>query len=57
MTPAEFRAQVRAAGPYQGHPFTPSGCVAGFADLDGRRTCLVHGGDVNPDRPFDGCGA
>lgn len=23
MTPAEFRAQVHAAGPFVGHPFTP----------------------------------
>lgn len=23
MTPGEFRAQVHAAGPPQGHPFTP----------------------------------
>lgn len=32
-------------------------CVAGFADADGRRTCLVHDhAPVDRDRPFDGCG-
>jgi hypothetical protein len=68
MTPAEFAAQVHAAGPNQGHPFTPDDRAVDeryAAELDAARPvrcvahagrCIIHDRPVDTGRPFDGCG-